>query len=211
MNLPTKITIARVLAIPIFMLFVIPFPNWMLESEALAFIRPQLTGFNNFLREYGSYVGAVIFIIASSTDTVDGYLARKRKQVTRLGIFLDPIADKLLATAALIALVQRYEENTFGVSGWAAMIIIGRELIVTGFRLMAAGEGVVLAASKIGKLKTVAQTIAISATLLKNFPLSLVTDFRFDAYFMIIAVILTIYSGYDYIARNIDLLKSSKA
>jgi CDP-diacylglycerol--glycerol-3-phosphate 3-phosphatidyltransferase len=152
---------------------------------------------------YGNYVAAVIFIIASSTDGVDGYIARKRKQITRFGKFLDPIADKLLVTAALIALVQRND-----VTAWAAMIIIGRDLIVTGLRLVAAGEGIVIAASYWGKLKTVTQMIAIVATMLKNYPLSLFTNFRFDYYAMLVAILVTIYSAYDYIAKNINLINT---
>ena len=197
MNLPNKITLSRIFIVPIFMLFIIPFPKWLLESDFLGIIRPQLLSVNNFISSYGNYIAAVIFIIASSTDGVDGYIARKRKQITRFGKFLDPIADKLLVTAALIALVERND-----ITGWAAMIIIGRELIVTGLRLVAAGEGIVIAASKLGKLKTVTQIIAIVAALLKNFPLDQFTDFQFDKYAMFIAVIITIYSGYDYIAKN---------
>lgn len=197
MNLPNKITLSRIFIVPIFMLFIIPFPKWLLESDFLGIIRPQLLSVNNFISSYGNYIAAVIFIIASSTDGVDGYIARKRKQITRFGKFLDPIADKLLVTAALIALVERND-----ITGWAAMIIIGRELIVTGLRLVAAGEGIVIAASKLGKLKTVTQIIAIVAALLKNFPLDRFTDFQFDKYAMFIAVIITIYSGYDYIAKN---------
>ena len=197
MNLPNKITLSRIFIVPIFMLFIIPFPKWLLESDFLGIIRPQLLSINNCISIYGNYIAAVIFIIASSTDGVDGYIARKRKQITRFGKFLDPIADKLLVTAALIALVERND-----ITGWAAMIIIGRELIVTGLRLVAAGEGIVIAASKLGKLKTVTQIIAIVAALLKNFPLDRFTDFQFDKYAMFIAVIITIYSGYDYIAKN---------
>jgi len=111
-----------------------------------------------------------------------------------------------LVTAALIALVQRYEITGSGVSGWAAMIIIAREFLVTGLRLVAAGEGIVLAAGKWGKIKLVAQAVAISASLLNNFPLSLFTSFAFDRYAMLLAVIVTIYSGYDYIARNIKII-----
>jgi len=179
------------------MLLIIPFPDWMLQSKTLSAIKTDLISINNFILNYGNYIAAIIFIIAASTDGVDGYIARKRKQITRFGKFLDPIADKLLVTAALIALVQRNE-----ISGWAAMIIIGREFIVTGLRLVAAGEGIVIAASKLGKLKTVTQIIAIAAALLKNFPINRFTNFPFDDYAMFIAVIITIYSGYDYLAKN---------
>ena len=158
--------------------------------------------FNDFLRVYGNYIAAAIFIIAASTDGVDGYVARKTQQVTNMGKFLDPIADKLLVTAAIIALVQRTD-----LSAWVAMLILTREFAVTGLRLIAAGEGIVIAASNIAKLKTATQIFAISVMLLKNFPLSLVTKFPLDQYAMILAVIITVYSGYDYFAKNINVLK----
>lgn len=201
MNLPNKITLSRIFLVPIFMLFIMPLPDWLLQS---AILTPQITAANNFLLNYGSYIAAAIFIIAASTDGVDGYIARKRKQVTRFGKFLDPIADKLLVIAALIALVQKNE-----ITGWAALIIIARELIVTGLRLVAAGEGIVIAASKWGKIKTFTQIIAIVAILLNNFPISLFTSFPFDNYAMFVAVIITIYSGYDYIAKNIKVINSN--
>ncbi|HEX9058834.1 MAG TPA: CDP-diacylglycerol--glycerol-3-phosphate 3-phosphatidyltransferase, partial [Clostridia bacterium] len=116
-------------------------------------------------------------------------------QITKFGKFLDPIADKLLITAALIALVQRGEA-----AGWAAMVIIGREFMVTGLRLIAAGEGVVIAAGIWGKIKMVAQIVAIVASLVK-FDL-----YGFDKWTMFIAVVLTIYSGYEYIAKNVNLI-----
>lgn len=197
MNLPNKLTLSRIFIVPVFMLFVIPFPNWVLESSYLRFANPQLVAINDFIRHYGNYIAAILFIVAASTDGVDGYIARKRKQVTRFGIFLDPIADKLLVTAALIALVERNE-----LTGWAAMIIIARELIVTGLRLVAAGEGVVIAASNWGKIKTLTQIIAIALSLLKNFPINIITDFPFDRYAMLVASLITIYSGYDYIKKN---------
>lgn len=201
MNLPNKLTLSRIFLVPIFMVFILPFPDWVLGSSFLAFMRPQLSAINHFILDYGNYIAAIFFIIASSTDAVDGYIARKRKLVTKFGKFLDPIADKLLVTAALIALVQRQD-----VTGWAAMIIIGRELIVTGLRLVAAGEGIVISASNLGKIKMILQTIAISASLLKNYPLSLITDFEFDRYIMFIAVVVTIYSGYDYIVKNSKII-----
>ena len=186
MNLPNKITLSRIFLVPIFMLFIVPFPDWMLNSDY-----PVIINVNNFINNYGNYIAAILFVAAASTDGVDGYIARKRKQITKFGIFLDPIADKLLVTAAVIALLQRNR-----ISGWAAMVIIGREFIVTALRLVAAGEGVVIAASKWGKVKTVTQIIAITVALMENYPLTLFTDFPFDYYAMWCAVIVTIYSGY---------------
>ena len=201
MNLPNKITLSRIVIIPIFMVFVIPIPGWMMEGSLFNFIRPQLISLNDFILQYGNYIAAGIFILAASTDGVDGYIARKRKLVTTMGKFLDPIADKLLITGALIALVQRND-----VTGWAAMLIISREFIVTGLRLVAVGEGIVISASYLVKIKTVTQIVAIAATLLKNFPLDLFTKFPFDRYAMLAAVIITLYSLYDYIKKHISIL-----
>jgi len=186
------------------MIFIIPIPQSIINSDILGFMRPQLIAINDFLAAYGGYIAAGIFILASSTDAVDGYIARKKKLVTRFGKFLDPIADKLLVTAALLALVQSGDVN-----GWAAMLIISREFIVTGLRLVAAGEGIVIAASNLGKLKTVLQDVAIVAALLDNFPLSLFTTFRFDDYAMLLAVIITIYSLYDYIKKNLSVINTN--
>ncbi len=201
MNLPNKLTLSRILLVPVFMIFILPIPDWVVNSEYLTFIHSQLESLNNFILGPGKYIAAGIFIVASLTDGVDGYIARKTKQVTKMGKFLDPIADKLLVTAALIVLLQNDR-----LSGWAAMFIIGREFIVTGLRLIAAGEGVVIAASNWGKIKTATTMVAIVLSLLDNFPLSKITDFPFDRVAMFIAVIVTIYSGYDYIAKNIKLL-----
>lgn len=205
MNLPNKITMSRIFMVPIFLLFIVPIPDWIILSENLQFIGPQLQSINNFIINYGSYVGAVIFILAASTDGVDGYIARKYNIVTKFGIFLDPIADKLIVTSALIGLLQRNE-----VSAWAVMIIIAREFVITGFRLIAMGENVVLAANKWGKLKTITQIVAISFTLLKDYPLKFIINFPFHQYLMFIAVIITIYSGYTYISTNWNVLKSSE-
>jgi CDP-diacylglycerol---glycerol-3-phosphate 3-phosphatidyltransferase len=201
MNLPNKLTLSRIFMVPIFMLFIIPIPEWIRESSFLSFMHYQLEVVNNFITNNGSFIAAVFFILAASTDGVDGYIARKRKQVTRFGKFLDPIADKLLVTAALIALVERGQ-----VTSWAAMIIISREFIVTGLRLVAAGEGIVISASKLGKIKTITQMIAITASLLKNYPIRFIVDFKFDRYMMFIAVVITIYSGYDYLKKNIKII-----
>ena len=203
MNLPNKITLSRILLVPVFMVFIVPLPDYVIQWTFLEFIRPELLSINSFILSYGNYVGAIIFIIAASTDKIDGYIARKRNLVTKLGIFLDPIADKLIITAALIALVQRGD-----VSGWTAMLIIAREFIVTGFRLVAAGEGIVLSADKWGKLKMVLQSVAVSIALLKNYPLLIFTDFPFDNYAMLIAVIVTIYSGYNYLYKNRKVISS---
>lgn len=176
MNLANKLTLSRIVLIPIFMLVLL--------------IRIP----------FGEYIAAAIFIIAASTDGLDGYVARKRKEITNLGKLMDPLADKLLISAALITLVEMKE-----ISGWIAFIIIGRELFVTGLRSIAAAEGVVIAASKLGKVKTVSQIVAISALLLNDFPLSLLNlNIPFGQYAMYVALFFTVWSGVDYylIARK---------
>lgn len=201
MNLANKLTLLRIMIIPFFLLFMVPFPNWFVELEVLSSIRNNLDKINDFILNYGNYFAAFFFLLAASTDGLDGYIARKRKQITNLGKFLDPIADKLLITAALIALSQRNE-----ISGWVATIIIGREFIVTGLRLIAASDGIVISASKLGKLKTVIQIVAISATLIENYPISVFSTFPLDIYLWGIATIITVYSGYDYIVKNYNVL-----
>lgn len=111
---------------------------------------------------YGSFIGTFIFILASLTDKLDGYIARSRNQITNFGKFMDPLADKLLVTAALISLVELHV-----VPSWAAVVIIAREFAVSGLRSIAAAQGRVIAASWWGKVKTVIQIIAIILLLLK--------------------------------------------
>ena len=205
MNLPNKLTLLRIFLIPVFMLIIIPIPEWMLHSSVLGFMYPQLSAIDNFIDNQGNFVAALVFIIAASTDGLDGYIARKRKQITTFGKFWDPLADKLLVTAALIALVERGD-----LSSWAATVIIGREFIVTGLRLIAASEGIVIAASKWGKIKTITQMVAIIAALFKNYPITFFVDFPFDKYAMFVAVLATIYSGYEYMIKNAAVLDHNK-
>ena len=206
LNLPNKITLSRICLIPFIMFFIMPFPTWLVEAIPWEGVQPSLQWLSDFIGAYGTRVGAVIFILAAATDSIDGYIARKNKQITNLGIFLDPIADKLLIAAALIALCQ-YPDLDFRLSGWAAVIFIGREFIVTALRLVAAADGVVISAGKWGKIKTVTQIIAIAAILLKNWPLTYLTDFRFDRVMIFVALLTTIYSGYDYFKRNKHVLQ----
>lgn len=165
---------------------------------------------------YANLIAAAIFIIAASTDGLDGYIARKRKQITKFGKFLDPLADKLLVTAALIALVGQEK-----VPAWVATVIISREFIVTGVRLIAAGEGKVIAASWWGKLKTVTQIVAIVLLLINTYKVktvgeifsSITTNVTTDFVIFILAnvtlalaVIITIYSCIDYLVANKDVI-----
>lgn len=189
MNLANKITISRILATPVFLFFLIP--GWF----------GQFFG----LDQWGRYAAAAIFILASITDMVDGNIARKHNMVTELGKFLDPVADKLLVTAALIAFVK-----TDNLSVWVVFIIIAREFIVTGFRVIAAGRGIIIAADKWGKFKTIIQIVAIVAILIRNFPISLITDFPLGMVLMYIAVVLTVISGVNYIVKNANVLGDNK-
>lgn len=189
MNLPNKITISRILATPVFLFFLVP--GWF----------GQFLG----LDQWGRYVAAIIFVAAALTDLVDGNLARKHNLVTELGKFLDPIADKLLVTSALIAFIK-----TDNLSVWIVFIIISREFIVSGFRLVAAGQGVVIAADKWGKIKTVLQIIAIVAILIRDFPFSLVTDFPVGMVVMYLAVVMTVISGINYVVKNAKILTASR-
>ena len=205
LNTPNTLTMIRIFLVPIFLLMIIPLPEAWTSSELGTFGR-IVSEYNYFVDHYGSYFAAAIFIVASSTDAVDGYIARKTKQITKMGKFLDPIADKLLVTAALLALVQNGS-----ISSWVAIIIIGREFIVTGFRLIAASDGKVIAANIWGKIKTTLQMIAITLALLKNYPIAFISGLeKFPLYdiIMFFAVVATVVSGCIYIVENIDVLDS---
>ncbi|MCK8824942.1 CDP-diacylglycerol--glycerol-3-phosphate 3-phosphatidyltransferase [Fuchsiella alkaliacetigena] len=166
MNLPNKITLLRIILVPIFLFLLLFKP----EGE-----------YSNYTR----YFAVAVFTLAALTDGLDGYIARKRGLITKLGKFIDPLADKLLISAALIALVDMGYITT-----WPAIIIIGREFAITGLRVVAAAEGIVIAASKLGKYKTTLQIIAIIAVIIA-LPYSLVL--------LWLAVLLTVVSGLDYL------------
>lgn len=152
--------------------------------------------------KYGIYLSTAVFVIAALTDGLDGYIARTRNQVTKIGKFLDPLADKLLVTAAILALVQLNK-----IPAWIAFIIISRDLMVNLLRMLAASEGVVIHASPIGKIKTAFQIIAIVALLLDNFPLYLF-NLSIGLITLYIAVGLTIVSGIDYLYKSLALIKN---
>lgn len=185
MNLPNILTLIRIIMIPVFMVMLLL----------------KLPGGKTYF-PYQDYVAALIFIIAAATDGLDGYIARKRKQVTNLGKFLDPLADKLLVSAALISLVELEV-----VSAWIVWIILAREFAVTGIRAIAAADGVVISASKLGKLKTLTQVVAISALLLKDWPLSYFGIYLGEP-MLYIALILTVISGIDYFVKSRHLFSS---
>jgi CDP-diacylglycerol--glycerol-3-phosphate 3-phosphatidyltransferase len=194
MNIPNKITVSRILLIPLFLIIMLAPFDWG---------NMNLLGANLPVTHF---VGALIFIIASSTDWIDGHYARKYNLVTNMGKFLDPLADKLLVSAALIVLV---EINDVYAPSWIVIIIISREFAVTGLRLLLAGEGEVVAANMLGKIKTWTQIIAISSILLHNF-IFVMIPFRFDIVSLWVALFFTVWSGWDYFAKNSHVLKNSK-
>lgn len=179
MNSPNKLTVLRVILIPFFVV------SLMIENGA-----------NQTFR----YVAAAIFIIASLTDMLDGKIARKYNLVTNFGKFMDPLADKLLVCSALICLIQLGQ-----LPAWMVIIIVSREFIISGFRLVAAEQGIVIAASYWGKFKTTFQMIAVVLMILNFEALSVVTLICTWA-----ALILTIISLVDYIAKNHKVLTEGK-
>ncbi|WP_027398530.1 CDP-diacylglycerol--glycerol-3-phosphate 3-phosphatidyltransferase [Anaerovorax odorimutans] len=169
MNLPNKLTLLRIILIPIFIVLL-------------------MMGYY--------YISAVIFIVASATDALDGHIARKYNLITNFGKLMDPLADKLLVVSALVCLVQLGD-----VPGWMVIIILAREFTITALRSVAASEGIVIAAGKSGKLKTVFQMVAITALLLKNWPFVYI-NIPFATIMLWAALIMTIYSGIEYMIKN---------
>ncbi|MDR2530130.1 MAG: CDP-diacylglycerol--glycerol-3-phosphate 3-phosphatidyltransferase [Oscillospiraceae bacterium] len=180
MTTANKITLFRVVLVPLFMAaLLIEYPG-------------------------SDYVGLGIFILAGITDHIDGYVARKYNQITTFGKFIDPLADKLLVTAALLILVERGR-----MPSWCAMIIIAREFAVSGLRLIAAAKGVVIAAGASGKVKTVVSIVAVCFMLTAH-----VHDFQLipgvlsvDTLAIALIVSTTLWSGIEYFVRNHSLLE----
>lgn len=174
MNLPNKLTVFRVILI-------IPFVFFMLTD---------------FAGNYSDWISLFIFILASLTDMLDGKLARKYNLVTNFGKFMDPLADKLLVCAALICLVEMKR-----IPAWIVIVIISREFIISGFRLIASDNDVVIAASYWGKFKTTFQMIMVCLMIINISQIALVTQIV-----MWIAVALTIISLVDYVIKNKNVL-----
>lgn len=193
MNLPNKITLLRILLIP-FMVVVAEInafkENVILHDITLANI-----------------IVLVIFSIASFTDFLDGHIARRDHLVTDFGKFMDPLADKLLVFAALIILIELGR-----MPGWIVTVIIAREFMVTGIRLLAANNNIVIAASKLGKAKTISQIVAIIALLINGFPFVLISTEVANIVCLVltyIAALMTIVSGVDYFVKNRKIIFKS--
>ena len=175
MNLPNKLTVMRVILIPFFVAALL---------------------YDNGSSQTMRIVANVIFIVAGLTDLFDGKIARKYNLVTNFGKFMDPLADKLLVCSALICLIRLGQ-----LPAWVVIIIISREFIISGFRLVAADNGIVIAASYWGKFKTTFQMIAVILMIFNIPALATVTMIM-----LVIAVVLTVISLVDYVAKNIEVL-----
>ena len=196
MNLPNKLTVVRMFLVPVFLLFI--------SVEAIP---------------YGFTIATIVFAIAAYTDHLDGKIARRDNLVTNFGKFMDPLADKLLVTAALVALVDHEL-----IAAWVVVVIIAREFAVSGLRTIAANEGVVIAASMWGKIKTTTQIIAIISLLIKlistkeEYMISFFNSVPFlESFFnifppvmMYVAVFFTIMSGVDYFKNGWAYIDSNK-
>ena len=177
MNLANKLTMLRVVMIPAFLL--------------VLFLAPE---------PMNRYIAVIIFIVASLTDMLDGKIARKYNMVSNFGKFMDPLADKLLVCSAMICLIEMNK-----LDAWIVIVIISREFIISGFRLVASDNGVVIAASYWGKFKTTFQMIAVVLLIVGIPALSMVTTAV-----VWIALVLTVISLVDYIAKNVNVLKEGK-
>ena len=180
MNLPNKLTIMRVILIPFFVFFLL----------------------SPYFPAYGNYIAVAIFIVASLTYMLDGKIARNYNLVTNFGKFMDPLADKLLVCSAMICLIELDR-----LAAWIVIVIIAREFIISGFRLVASDNGVVIAASYWGKFKTTFQMLMV---------IVLILDIQMPFFQILgtvltyVALILTVVSLIDYIVKNKDVLKDQK-
>ena len=182
MNLPNKLTTFRVILIPFFVFFL---------------LAPYFEG-------YGNYIALVIFIVASLTDFLDGKIARKYNLVTNFGKFMDPLADKLLVCSALICLIALDR-----IPAWIVIVIISREFIISGFRLVASDNGVVIAASWWGKTKTVSQMAMVIVLIIAPVFQNQIFDLL-GLVLIYVATALTVISLIDYLVKNKDVLKEQK-
>ena len=180
MNLPNKLTILRIILIPFFVFFMV----------------------TSFV-PYSNIIGTLIFIVASITDTLDGKIARKYNLITNFGKFMDPLADKMLVSSAFICLVDIHR-----IPSWIVIIIIAREFLISGFRLVASDNGIVIAASYWGKFKTTFQMLAIIMLCFNfNSDGSMPFVYYIEQILIYVALFLTIISAVDYMVKNIDVLK----
>ena len=180
MNLPNKLTLTRILLVPVFMIFV----------SLGQYITPSYNP-----RYY--LIAGVVFAVASFTDFLDGYLARKNNLVTDFGKFMDPLADKLLVVAAMLLFVEQHR-----MPAWALLLVVAREFAVTGLRLIAVDNGRVIAAAWSGKIKTASTMVAICLMLLWDIS-------WLNTVCWVVIVVTTVYSGVEYFVKNHDVFRKA--
>ena len=180
MNLPNKLTMMRVVLVPVFMIFAAVSHYGTADFHAAYML-----------------IAGVIFAIASITDFLDGYLARKNHLVTDFGKFMDPLADKLLVVAAMLLFVEQHQ-----MPAWALLLVVAREFAVTGLRLIAVDNGRVIAAAWSGKIKTASTMVAICLMLLWNIP-------WLNTVCWVVIVVTTVYSGVEYFVKNRDVFRKA--
>ncbi len=215
-NLPTKITISRIVLA--FCLILSIFIMYLVDE-----FHPFISKANLYIGESGAYVNYImiiifaVFVIASLTDFLDGYLARKNNQVTDLGKFLDPIADKMLVNSMLVFLSINFVSlnDHLRFPFFCVILMIIRDLVVDGLRFMAATKKVVISANIYGKLKTVFQMIALSIVLLNGFPFNLfdsnwIRYLHISDIFCYIATLISLISGIIYLTENIHMIIGGK-
>ena len=210
MNLPTKITFSRIIAIVIMVIAL--FVLWIIGRVNPEFVIPNIGNSGINWLYFGLFI---FFVIASFTDYLDGHLARKNNQVTDLGKFLDPVADKLLINSMVIFLIvpASYAPGQMDFSIWCAIILVARDIVVDALRFIAAQKNVVIAANIFGKLKTVLEMIAVSLVLLNGWPF-----IYFDAswpvriadIFVYLATLASLVSGVIYVVQNAKVFKENK-
>ena len=180
MNLPNKLTMMRVVLVPVFMIFAAVSHYGTADFHAAYML-----------------IAGVIFAIASITDFLDGYLARKNHLVTDFGKFMDPLADKLLVVAAMLLFVEQHQ-----MPAWALLLVVAREFAVTGLRLIAVDNGRVIAAAWSGKIKTASTMVAICLMLLWNIA-------WLNTVCWVVIVVTTVYSGVEYFVKNRDVFRKA--
>ncbi|MBO4495809.1 MAG: CDP-diacylglycerol--glycerol-3-phosphate 3-phosphatidyltransferase [Clostridiales bacterium] len=208
MNLPNKLSLTRILLVPLILLFMLPIHIGSFQPAA----------WNEFIVEYGMIVAACLFVVASLTDLADGKIARKYNLITNLGKFLDSLADKMLVISILIALV-----DIGRISSVFVCIVVLREFAVTGIRMLASAKGVVMAAKMIGKIKTVTQMIAITYIMFEPLLIKILhamfSDWSYSGIvdgvqlvgnvFFFACIVMTVISGMDYLLKNLKYFKEN--